>query len=334
MPAIEHITIRGFRSIAAIEKLPLRPINILIGANGSGKSNFLGVFELIKAVDEDQLPTYTKIAGGANRLLHFGTKGTSKLEVEVAFGTPDYSIRFALSPTAQEGLVEMSEFSRLPADFDDLVRCFHFHDTSVFSPLRSAAKLNDNRHLRQYGSNLPAYLYLLKYKYEHAYNRILGVIQLVAPFLKGFALASARLAPETIRLEWTHQHSDQYFDVSELSDGTLRFIALAVLLLQPKELMPPVMLIDEPELGLHPAAISILGALIKQAALDTQIIVSTQSPQLVDQFQPEDILVAELVDGATQIRRLEPEPLKVWLEDYSLGQLWEKNELGGRPVPV
>jgi predicted ATPase len=76
-----------------------------------------------------------------------------------------------------------------------------------------------------------------------------------------------------------------------------------------------------------------LAALIRQASATTQVIVSTQSSLLLDHFEPEDVLVADRVNGGTQLTRLEPKRLEKWLEDYSLGQLWEKNEIGGRPVP-
>ena len=158
-------------------------------------------------------------------------------------------------------------------------------------------------------------------------------VQLVAPFFDDFFLEPQALNEDTIRLEWRHRGSDGYFDAASLSDGTLRFIALATLLLQPIELRPSVILLDEPELGLHPAAIAILAFLINQASMETQIVVATQSPLLLDHFKPEDVLVTERVDGATQFTRLEREKLKGWLEDYSLGQLWEKNEFGGRPAP-
>jgi len=133
--------------------------------------------------------------------------------------------------------------------------------------------------------------------------------------------------------------------VSSLPDGTLRFIALATLFLQPGSYQPSVILVDEPELGLHPYAIALLASLIKQVSTQQvtistlikqasakRVIISTQSPLLLDDFQPEDVLVADRVNGATQFTRLDSEKLESWLQDYSLGQLWEKNELGGRPV--
>jgi predicted ATPase len=210
---------------------------------------------------------------------------------------------------------------------------YHFHDTSVNAPLRATAQVNDNRFLRPDGANLPAFLYLLKQQHPDSYEQIRRTVRLAAPFLDDFILEPQELNPETMRLEWRHVASDAFFDVSSLSDGTLRFIALATLLLQPRACRPSVILVDEPELGLHPAAITLLAALIKQAAAETQTIVSTQSPLLLDHFDPGDVLVADRVAGATQLSRLDPERLAAWLEDYSLGQLWEKNEIGGRPVP-
>jgi len=158
-------------------------------------------------------------------------------------------------------------------------------------------------------------------------------VQRVAPFFNDFLLAPTELNREYIKLEWRHKKSDQNFDASSLSDGTLRFIVLATLFLQPGHYRPSVILVDEPELGLHPYAIEMLAALVRQASVHTQVIMSTQSSLLLDHFQPEDVLIADRVDGGTILTRLESEQLREWLEDYSLGQLWEKNEIGGRPVP-
>ena len=157
-------------------------------------------------------------------------------------------------------------------------------------------------------------------------------MQQVAPFFDDFLLQPLALNNDKIRLEWRHKRSDAYFDASSLSDGSLRFIALATLFLQPESLRPSIILLDEPELGLHPYAIALLASLVKQASINTQVILSTQSSLLIDHFQPEDVLVAERVDGQTQFTRLNATRLETWLEDYSLGQLWEKNEIGGRPV--
>jgi predicted ATPase len=213
----------------------------------------------------------------------------------------------------------------------DRWRLYHFHDTSASSPMKKTADINDNRYLRPDGSNLASFLYYLREKHQESYSLIRRTVQRVAPFFDDFLLEPQKLNPEKIRFEWRHRNSEAYFDASSLSDGSLRFIALATLFLQPEAYRPSVILVDEPELGLHPYAITMLASLVKQASVNTQVILSTQSPLLLDHFEPEDVLVADLVDGGTQFKRLDSAKLANWLENYSLGQLWEKNEFGGRP---
>lgn len=366
MPALDWISIAGFKSIAKIDRLMLAPINILIGANGSGKSNFIGVFSFLREVRDGKLQRYVGIAGGAERILHFGSRHTWRLDIALSFEREVNQYRLTLAPTADGTLAPMAEtvrfwnrsahdtphetalfpvqreagisrqqssdVARYVQDHLDGWRVYHFHDTSGSAPLKRPASLADNRHLRIDGSNLPAFLYRLKQQCPGEYLLIRGVIQRVAPYFDDFVLAPSALAPDTIRLEWKHKGSDAFFDVSSLSDGTLRFVALATLFLQPAALRPSVILVDEPELGLHPYAIALLSSLIKQAAVATQIIVSTQSSLMLDDFEPNDILVADRVDGGTTIRRLENDRLKDWLEKYSLGQLWEAGEFDGRPA--
>jgi predicted ATPase len=199
--------------------------------------------------------------------------------------------------------------------------------------MRKTAKLNDNEFLRPDGSNLAAFLYFLSQKHSSSYDIIRRTIQRVTPFFDDFRLLPSRLSPDDIMLEWRHTGSDQYFNASSLSDGTLRFIVLATLFLQPKILLPSAIIVDEPELGLHPYAIGTLASLIRQASKKTQVIVSTQSSLLLDYFDPEEVMVANRVNSGTQISRLEQPQLANWLNDYSLGQLWEKNEISGRPGP-
>lgn len=367
--ALDYITIRGFKSIASIEKLPLNPINIIIGPNGSGKSNLIGAFDFLHEVCEGRLQEYIIKEGGAEKVLHFGSKNTKEIELRLSFRGVDgwphgaAGYKLLLSPTTDDGLFPSAEATylngpsptRLTARAQgreagisnpkaELVakwvrahllkwRVYHLNDTSSSSPMRKTAKVDDNRSLRADWSNLGAFLYYLRAKHETSYSLIVRSVQRVAPFFDDFQLEPRGLDSADIRIEWRHKKSEQYFDASSLSDGTLRFIALATLLLQPERYRPSVILVDEPELGLHPYALEMLAALIRQASVSTQVIVSTQSSLFLDHFQPEDVLVADLVESGTQLTRLKPEQLKEWLEDYSLGQLWEKNEIGGRPVP-
>ncbi len=369
MPELDTITIEGFKSIASVKELRLRDINIVIGANGSGKSNFIGVFSFLNSIREGRLQDYVAKAGGAEKVLHFGSKTTDKIHLHISFKEGENQYEIELQPTSSDELTPTSEFvyywdkakyplgpygegltrsgkeagiselsesnrkgvAKYVRDHVDRWRLYHFHDTSSSSPMKKTADVEDNKYLRPDGSNLSAFLHFLKKKDASSYHLIRATIQRVAPFFDDFQLEPSALNQDKIRLEWRHKKSDAYFDASSLSDGTLRFIALATLLLQPEKLRPSVILIDEPELGLHPFAITMLASLIKQAAINTQVVLSTQSPFLLDHFEPEDVLVADRVDGGTQLTRCDSAQLESWLQDYSLGQLWEKNELGGRP---
>lgn len=136
-----------------------------------------------------------------------------------------------------------------------------------------------------------------------------------------------------IALRWREAGHDEDFNCHQLSDGSLRFIALATLLLQPESNLPAIVIIDEPELGLHPYAITLLASMIHHASQYRQVIVATQSPALLDHFQPDDVIVVERPGRETEFKRLEPAALAEWLEEYTLSELWDKNVFGGRPVP-
>lgn len=335
--AIQSITIEGFKSIRSIKCLSLRPINLMIGANGSGKSNFLETFVFLGEAKEGRKDAYVVHNGGADKLLHFGSKTTQVISISLDLPFEN-AYGYHCIAMQDDSLVGTETFGGLtgpgvtPSALEPTWQRYQFHDTGRYSPIKKTNQLDDNRSLRPDGSNLAAFLYLLQQRYSDSYRTIRQTVRQVAPFFDDFQLAPLALNPDTIKLEWKHKNSDQYFDVSSFSDGTLRFIALATLFLQPVELRPSVMLVDEPELGLHPYAIELLASLIRQASKETQVIAATQSSLLLDHFEPVDVLVADRVDGATTLRRLEREPLADWLKEYSLGQLWEKGEFAGRPV--
>jgi predicted ATPase len=208
-------------------------------------------------------------------------------------------------------------------------RVYHFHDTSETARVKGLVDIEDNRDLRDDASNLAAYLYLLYERHPDVYDRIVSTVQLVAPFFDDFDLKPSRLNPDKIRLEWKERGSDTYFNAHALSDGTLRFISLTTLLQMPD--VPSTIVIDEPELGLHPYAIALLAAQLRSAAARTQVIVSTQSVTLVNQLGAQDVVVVDREDGQSVFSRLDERVLESWLGEYGLGDLWEKNLLGGRP---
>lgn len=363
MAGLDRITLKGYKSILEMD-LKLKPLNVLIGANGSGKSNFISFFKLLNHLVNENLQNAVGKSGGANTLFYFGSKKTEKIEFNLYFGPNSYRVIWEVSDTSKlyfsseklgflgagyhSPLIENLGAGHFETEIrkeskrntrvviaDHVIRnlkewkVYHFHDTSDTSKMKQDCPVNDNTYFREDASNLAAFLYKLKQNNPQNYKSILQTVQLVAPFIKDFNLAPLELDENKIRLTWEHVESDEFFDVSQLSDGTLRFICIAVLLLQPS--LPYTIILDEPELGLHPFAINLLASLIESVSKKTQVIISTQSLLLLDNFEPEDIIVVDYVDNTSKFQRLNSDDLEDWLEDYSIGELWEKNLLGGRP---
>lgn len=217
--------------------------------------------------------------------------------------------------------------------FKDL-KVFHFHDTSDNAPVKLAQPIDDIYFLKADAGNLAPLLLHFREQYPETYRRIVQVVGLVYPLFHDFELAESPRAKDHVALRWREKGNDQVFTAKQISDGTLRFICLATLLIQPPDsaYVPNTIVLDEPELGLHPFAIEVLGELIQKTSLEKQLIVATQSVGLINYFQPEQLLITERAEnGATQLRRLKDKDFAAWLEDYSLGQLWENNMLGGKP---
>jgi predicted ATPase len=208
---------------------------------------------------------------------------------------------------------------------------FQFHDTSETARMRGNCELHHNRYLMNDGSNLAAILYKLQQTQLSYYERIVDTIQQIAPFFKEFILEPLLLNPNYIHLHWRSRHSTYEFGPHQLSDGTLRTIALITLLLQPESDLPTLLVLDEPELGLHPYAITVITSLIRSASVHSQIILATQSSTFIDHFDPTEVVVVEQQQGVSSFKRLESESLTEWLEEYSLSELWDKNVIGGRP---
>ncbi|MFZ5766274.1 MAG: AAA family ATPase [Thermodesulfobacteriota bacterium] len=353
---LSRIVLRGFKSIRECD-LELKELNVLIGPNGAGKSNFIGFFRLIQQMLEGNLQPYVSKQGGPDALLHFGRKRTEKLSAELYFG--DNGILFSLEATQDNRLMFGDEsvwwkhggiktlgsghfesiFFHSSGHYIDHVlkpaiykwRVYHFHDTSDSALVKQPHGINVNDYLRPDARNLAAFLFLLKKQHPVNYERIVKTIRLVAPFFGDFYLRPQPDNKNQIELEWTERGEDTPFKAHRLSDGTLRFISLATVLMQPEEFQPETILIDEPELGLHPFAIHLLASLLRSVSNIRQVIVSTQSTDLLDEFEAKDIIVADRSEGWTNLRRLDAASLASWLEEYSLGDLWQKNILGGRP---
>lgn len=352
---MDYITIKGYKSIKDVN-LKLSPINILIGANGSGKSNFISFFEFLNAIQDKRLKEYAALRGGADRLLHKGSQQTQEISFDTSFdnNTNGYRVNLKLgdegfvfteevltyqgndgrniSNFGTEANVKSSDMSRAKFinRYLNSYRKYHFHDTSKDSPFTKMSHvINDQYYLYEDGSNISAFLYNIQQNNPIIYTRIIQTIQSIAPYFSDFYFHPNEEG--YIRLQWKSKYGSTIYGASDLSDGTIRFIALTVLFMQPN--LPSSIIIDEPELGLHPFAISKLAGMIKSvASKGKQVIAATQSADLVNHFTSEDIITVDQIKGESQFNRLDEEILKEWLDTYSIGELWQKNILtGGQP---
>lgn len=361
-PLLKRIQIKGFKSIKKLD-LEMKPINILIGANGAGKSNFISLFTFLRNLAEGRLQTYVEQNGYANTFFHFGSKVTPSINMGLEIGANGYYAEF-VHGEANDALVfnreyctfsgsiknfyikgVMGESGLLPGGEADsmyvrdytrnyLNSClvYHFHDTSRTAQFKQAQKVTSNAFLENNAANIAPFLYYLKENEPESYQEIVITLQTIAPFFHDFYLKpQGKEGDQSVLLRWLHKEHEAPFSANQLSDGTARFICLATLLLQPEKLRPRTIVLDEPELGLHPAALEVLSEIIKATASETQIVCSTQSATFANFFAPEDFIVVNQTKGVSEFQRLESEKLQHWLEDYQMGDIWMKNLIGGRP---
>ncbi len=373
---IERIRIQGFRSLADVDLSPGAGANVLIGANGSGKSNFVKFFSMLSwMLKSRQLAEFVGVEGGADDQLHGGNDTTARLDAEIAIrtstGRNDYRFKLAFAHPDQllfvdeafrysrddlegnppwnslgsghrealivdtgyaNGQEPVSEVrARTARTVTHLLRdcaAYQFHNTGATSQFKKNWDAEDHAYMRADGGNLPAILYRLEQEDLRRYDVICRHIRRVLP---GFDRFEIEEQYGKVALRWRSRHSDKTYGAHLTSDGSLRFFALVTLLNLPAEMLPGVLLLDEPELGLHPKAVALVGDMILALAESRQVIVATQSPLLVDAFELDQIFVLELDDGRTVLRPQDANQLREWLDDYTLGELWQKNLLGGRP---
>lgn len=338
-------------------------ITVLLGANGSGKSNIISFFQLLSAMLDGNLQNYIARMGTPELFLHYGVKKTKNIEfmLDLERGEDKYVYTCHLSYAIPDSLVIEGECleSNPPImmgmncrntketllgkgkrndemsvlyDFLHGFKVFQFQDTSMESAMRLPCNQYQADYLQGNGGNIAAYLYYLKNEYADYYERIIGYIREIMPQFGDFYLQPN--AAGYIMLKWKDNSGNDYIMLpQQISDGTLRFIALATLLLQPAEKIPSLIILDEPELGLHPSAIGQLAEMVKQASQYTQIVLATQSPQLADEFEVADIAIVERDEAlqSTTVHKLDEERLKEWIEEYSISELWNKNVIGGKP---
>ncbi len=375
MAILRRVILKGFKSIKSMD-LELRPLNVLIGANGAGKSNLVSFFKMLNEMMAGRLQQYIAGAGRAQSILYYGPKQTpalvAALQIEIGNEVVTYYARLSHvagdtlvvdeSIDAADGEATWHDTSRGPpheswyliashgleshighrADggnaleqavrqFLDGCRVYHFHDTSSTARVIQYCYIGDSRSLLPDGANLAAVLLRLREENRTVYHRIVATIRLVAPFFQDFDLEPAGPNKIEVILNWRDRGSDQVFGPHQLSDGTLRAMCLITLLMQPEDELPDLIIVDEPELGLHPYALNVVASLFKKASHHTQVLVSTQSSSFIDNFEPEDVVVVNREGRESRFERLDAARLEAWLEEYSLGEVWEKNVIGGGP---
>lgn len=355
---LKSVLVEGFTSIRSTT-LTLRDVNVLVGANGAGKSNFIRALGTLGRIVDSELELLVGLSGGANsllsidksvpRLIRLGVDseaGDYRAELIAAVGdvlifndetiwVRDTGVVTSLGRGHRETALTTSEPLWIPGAaplVETLRGCrvFHFHDTSLAAPVKQQGYISDNRALHPDAGNLAAVMLRLRNSDRTRYQRIVRTVKLVAPFFRDFVL-EPELSADRVRLRWRHEGSDTVLPADALSDGTLRFICLAALLGQAE--LPGLIILDEPELGLHPFAIVQLAEMLRTASRESQVLLATQSVTLMNQFELDDLIVVERKEGSSVFERPDPERLGEWLAEYSLGELWEKNLLGGRPRP-
>ena len=364
---LTKLTLRGFKSFESLEDFELGDLNVLVGANGAGKSNFVEFFRLLRAMVHQSLQTYMIANGPADGYFFNGLAYSRAIEAKLSFGETEYAFKLASTAdgkifVAQEiaqysdgsepqlvgkgslesTLKERSEdFDSRYARLDDIhgpnwrvwsslsnLQVYHFHDTSKTSYMRREYGVEQSDMLDADAGNLAPLLYRLREEYGNTYQLIRKTLQRIAPYFDDFLISGSKHSREdTVRLTWRQKGKDYIFSPGHFSDGTIRFLCLATALLQPNP--PSIVVIDEPELGLHPEAISILGGMIRSASKRMQIIVATQSPQLLNEFLPEQVITVDQSNGASVLRRLSSESISEWLDEFSVGELWQKGTISG-----
>ncbi|MFI7117559.1 AAA family ATPase [Amycolatopsis sp. NPDC049868] len=358
------IEIEGFTSIRSA-RVELGAMNVLIGANGAGKSNFVQAFELLGRISEDLLNLFVGRNGGASALIN-DTADTRQISFKLSAPPDSYQAQLGAAPGEElifeyESVSTYDEKEQAPRRLSagrghresklgnfaarpeaaqvatriiELLqgcRVYHFHDTSVDAPVKRLSPTADDLALRADAGNIAAVLLRLRDSSDRAdkvaYRRIVGAIRLVAPFFRDFVLQPD--STDRILLRWQRQNSETVFSANQMSDGTLRFVCLVTLLLQPE--LPALVVLDEPELGLHPMAIVQLADMLRSASTRSQVLIATQSVTLMNQFSAEDLIVVQQRNGDSAFTRPNKAALAAWLDEYSLGELWEKNIIGGQP---
>lgn len=389
MRRITRLQIEGFKSFRKLD-VELNPgVNVLIGANGSGKSNLVDFFRMLGAMGRHTFQRFVSENGGADRLCHLGTKETTSIKCAVGFREQQDRARYAFelvvtnddrllfgseefgNDTSHQGFEKVhtpgggaepsyNQTWQMPGGPEPpqsqailrwivaMIEAYRLDDIGPTSPIRKPQATSDRLWLRSDFSNLSPMIGFHSVSGAPEHARLVELTKRVCPSFDGFRFVSIEDGAR-LRFEWEHKTRDFPMHNSQLSGGTLRFIAMAWALIHPgyrslqdmefgeqgivvkhfATARPDIIVLDEPELGLHPHALELLASLIKSVATERQVIIATQSVDLLNQFSPEEVIVMDSDGAQSTAHRLDPKALEDWLKEYSLGDLWWKNVFGG-----
>jgi len=365
---IQNISIKGFKSIQSMPSFSPRSINVFIGQNGAGKSNFIGFFKFLSNMlsGTGNLADYTGLYGGASSFLFDGAETTPQISgyisMKTTTGLNEYKFRLSHASAdtfvyteeqfrynqkgftcernwydlgsghKESALINAESTGRTQGTVKRMLQqliTYQFHNTTFNSPIRNnKSEIENNWFLEEDGRNLSSVLYELSQNQTSIYQKIITILRQIIPFFDDFVLIDQY---GKTYLRWKEKGSPVTFVATQASDGMLRAMALVTLLCLPPERLPAVMFLDEPELGLHPSAVNTICELIKGTSEYCQIFIATQDADMLNEFEPEDIVVVTREGRKSEFKRLANEDLSEWIGTYSLSDLWHQNIIGGKP---
>lgn len=365
MLILKSFKVVNFKNFKEINLEQLNNLTTLIGSNGVGKSNFLSIIDFISSAFHDGIEVYFSNKGikfqDCIHQWNLENKISIVLRFEDKSTREDYSYQFTLEYDIKSGFniideqfsnnndgthreyenqgltslnlknsFDLSEPEQRVKNFLSQVVGYSFYNTSLFNSSLQFVNKSNNVYLLPNGENMSSLLYLLKSKYPVSYKRITDVLKLVIkPFEDFYFIEEGH---NTV-LKFKMQGLNYPVSIKSLSDGTIRFIILSLLLNLPINLRPNLVLLEEPEVALHPVAVNILGDLIESYSADSQIMIATQSPYLLDRLSISSIYILSINNkNETEVQHIDKEKLKDWLKKYSLSEIWLMSIFGGGPL--
>ena len=370
-----RLSIRGFRRLLDVS-LELRPLTVLIGANGCGKTSVLDVLNLLSNSAQGRLgPAVSEMAGLGSVLtydrapelklgLSFNSsvgemlgyhlvlepRGLGFAIREESMGSPIepsqiaasdarvdfYDVRGELVESgSRRGLLEtaLSQVPKSlhgPEEFRETLAGSTFYQgisVGVRSPVRLPQQLGPAQLPGRDGEDLVSCLYSMRESHPERFEAVEDTLRVAFPRFK--RLEFPPVAAGTVGLGWRDNDSTKTFYAHQLSPGTLRFLWLTALLQSPG--LPALILLDEPEVSLHPEMVSLMVDQFREASFRSQLVIATQSDSLIRFLEPKEVVVCDSDEGAmTTLTRADELDLEEWLKEYSLDELWRNGRLGAR----